>query len=182
MSGPASVIILGEDRAHIRSVYNAVTTHLGIPRRKVRQLAAPAGRGDATNYVLDKLEAEASALRRAPASVRLIVCLDADTRTCNERRREVDRRLTNATLDDARQRESIICIVPKRNIETWLHFGRCETVDETTNYKEGRQSKWSSEDHKIVGALLGMRPVPKENPPPSLSEARNELHAKLRRE
>lgn len=180
MSGPATLIILGEDGPHIQCVYNAVTKHLGIASGRVIKLPAPVGKGDATKFVLDKLEKEATALRSAPRSVRLIVCLDADNNTVIERRRHIDRHVAKAELDDQRRSQSIVCVVPKRNIETWLGFGRCESVDETTNYKDGRQSRWNSEDHKLVGALLGMVPIPKENPPASLSDARSELLEKVR--
>ena len=180
MSGPASVIILGEDNAHVGSVYRAVTKEMGVDRGRVRELPVPAGRGDASKYVLDNVQKEANALRRGPASARLIVCLDADAKTVEERREELDGCVSITGLDNQRQSGSIVYVVPKRNIETWLEFGRCQAVDEETNYKKGRRAPWASEDIGLVGALLGRAVIPKENPPPALGQSRLELRDKVR--
>lgn len=175
MSKPAQVVILGEDRAHTGAVYHAVTRYLGVPAGRVRELPAPAGKGDAARFVLDRVAREARALRRGPPSARLVVCLDADTGTPQDRCSDLDSRLKSAGLDDDRSRESIAYVVPQRNIETWKHFASCEAVDEGTDYKRGHRSEWKSEDFQRVGALLAKDPIPKENPPNSLSTARSEL-------
>lgn len=175
MSKPASVLILGEDRTHTGAVYHAVTRYLGVARGRVRELPAPAGQGDATRFVLDRVAREARALRRGPPSARLAVCLDADTGTAKDRHIDLDSRLKSAGLDDDRSRVSIAYVVPQRNIETWQHFASCEAVDEGTDYKPGRRSQWNSKDLRRVGALLAQDPIPKENPPDSLSAARSDL-------
>ena len=180
MSGPSSVIILGEDNAHVGSVYRAITREIGVDGGRVRKLPARAGRGDASKYVLDNVQKEANALRRGPASARLIVCLDADAITVEKRREELRDRVSIDGLDDQTRSGSIVYVVPKRNIETWLEFGRCQTVDEETNYKKGRRAPWSSDDIRLVGALLGRKIIPKENPPPSLGLSRCELLEKIR--
>jgi len=180
MSRPSSVIILGEDNAHVESVYRAITREIGIVGGRVRKLPARAGRGDASKYVLDNVQKEADALRRGPASARLIVCLDADGKTVEKRREELCDRVSIAGLDDQRQSGSIVYVIPKRNIETWREFGRCQTVDEETNYKRVGRTAWNSEDLKLVGALLGRAVIPKENPPPSLGRSRLELRDKVR--
>ena len=59
MSNPSQVLILGEDVAHVGSVYRAVTDHLGVGWRRVRKLPLAAGKGDAKAYVLKRLECEA---------------------------------------------------------------------------------------------------------------------------
>ncbi len=179
MSKPAQVVILGEDRAHIGAVYNAVTRHLGVAAGRVRKLPTSDGQGDATKYVLDRVATEARALRRGPTSARLVVCIDADTKTAKDRCSDLDSRLKSAGCDDDRSRESIAYVVPQRNIETWQHFASCEAVDENTNYKSGRRSQWKSEDLRRVGALLAKDPIPKENPPGSLSTARSELRRRI---
>ena len=181
MSRPSRVIILGEDNAHVGSVYRAITTEIGIDSGRVRKLPSPAGRGDASKYVLDKVQKEAGALRCGPVSARLIVCLDADAKTVEGRREELCGRVSMAGLDDQRQSGSIVYVVPKRNIETWLEFGRCQAVDEESNYKKGRRAPWTSDDIRLVGALLGRAIIPKENPPPSLGLSRCELLEKIRR-
>lgn len=175
MSKPAQVLILGEDGAHVGAVYHAVTKYLGVAAGRVRRLPTSDGQGDAARFVLDRVAREARALRRGPPSARLVVCLDADTGTPQDRCSDLDSRLKSAGLDDDRSRESIAYVVPQRNIETWKHFASCEAVDEGTDYKRGHRSEWKSEDFQRVGALLAKDPIPKENPPNSLSTARSEL-------
>ena len=180
MSRPSSVIILGEDNAHVESVYRAITREIGVVGGRVRKLPARAGRGDASKYVLDNVQKEANALRRGPTSARLIVCLDADAKTVEKRREELRDRVSIAGLDDQRRSGSIVYVIPKRNIETWREFGRCQTVDEETNYKKReRRAAWTSENIGLVGALLGRAVIPKENPPPSLVQSRLELRNKV---
>ena len=53
-------------------------------------------------------------------------------------------------------------------------------MDEDTDYKRRSRATWTSEDLKLVGALLGKPTIPKENPPPSLDQSRSELHEKVR--
>lgn len=174
MSVPATVVILGEDNAHVRCAYRAIVDQFGIHGKKIRIENVCAGRGDAKQYVLSQLQREAVALRARPPSARLIVILDADTESVARRRQEVLDLVAKANLPEDR----VAIVVPRRNIETWREFARCNPVDEETDYKHG--PAWTKECYRLVGQLLGEEPIPKPNPPESLETAREEMRSKIR--
>jgi hypothetical protein len=176
MSGPAQVIILGEDAAHTGSLYRAVVDHLNVPCRRVRKLPVSAGRGDAKQCVLKRVAGEISLLRCGPASAALLIMLDGDGASGDERFTALQKALSDAGADPLTPEARVALIVPCRNIETWREFAGCSVVDETTEYKKGRRSAWAAEQYKRVGLFLGRNPCPKENPPPSLAKARTTLH------
>ena len=179
MSGPAQVIILGEDSAHVGSFYRAVVDHLAVPRGKVRKCAVPGGKGDAKRYIHDEMPKEVGLLRRGPNSAVLIVIMDSDGASEEQRLKELVDGIADPSGNLAELMKRVAVMVPRRNIETWLEFARCSSVDEEADYKRGRRSSWSSADLALVGGAIGMSPAPKSNPPSSLEKARDLLRAKL---
>jgi len=171
MSGPAEVIILGEDNAHVGSIYRAIVDHLNVPRGKVRKLPTAGGCGDAKQFVLSQAPREIKLLRRGPRSTILIIAIDGDGISPRERLEELSNSLKNANTDQIDPSERIAVVVPCRNIETWREFARCEVVDEDKDYKHGRRAKWSGDDLAAVGRVLAQFPQPKENRPRALDEA-----------
>jgi len=179
MSGPAQVIILGEDTAHVGSLYRAVVDHFGVPRRRVRKCPIAGGRGDAKQYVLRQIPSEIQLRRRGPNSAALIVAMDGDGVNEDQRIGEVAARLGAEGMREIDPLEPVVILVPCRNIETWLHFAQCAAVDEETDYKRGRRSTWSSNDLDLVGRAIAQTPPPKPEAPPSLANARKRLCQKL---
>jgi len=171
MSGPAEVIILGEDDAHVGSIYRAVVDHLNVPWRKVRKRPTPGGRGDAKQFVLGQVPTEVQLLRRGPPSAVLIIAMDGDGNSPDERIEAVSDTLANADMDGINPSERVAVVVPCRNIETWLEFARCADVDEDTDYKGGRRAKWTGDDFAMVGRTLAQSPSPKDKPPGALARA-----------
>ena len=175
MSGPAQIVILGEDAAHVGSLYRAMVDHFGIPSGKVRKLPVGNGRGDAKRHVLRQVPGQIALLRRGPRSAALVIAVDGDGADETRRIREVSDALRADGMNAINADDRVVIVVPCRNAETWLRFVQCTTVDEETNYKQGRRSMWTRQDFELVGRALGQVQPPKANPPPSLDNARARL-------
>ncbi|WP_260446280.1 MULTISPECIES: hypothetical protein [unclassified Nostoc] len=102
-----------------------------------------------------------------------MVLIDADKKTVEERLKKLD----DALIEDLQQirqaKEAIAIFIPKRNIETWIHYLQGETVDEETEY-----SKFNNEsvckpyvENLVNQCYHGLD----ENAPPSLQAACEEL-------
>ena len=106
---------------------------------RTRIESSPAGKGSAESWVRKRFAKEVTAYRtrQAKASTALIVVIDADTHTVQERWRQLDQALE----DGGKQRvdvghEQIARLVPKRNVETWILCLTRQEVDEETDYKK----------------------------------------------
>jgi hypothetical protein len=83
---------------------------------------SPKGKGAATQWVLQQYPSEVQAHRSGPPSARgLISIIDADVDSVEKRKQQHDHALTASGLASRASTESIAIVVPKRNIETWVH-------------------------------------------------------------
>jgi len=179
MSGPAQIILLGEDVAHVGSLYRAVVDHLHVPRGRVRKCPVADGQGDAKQYILRQIPSEIQLLRKGPSSAALIIAMDGDGAEEDQRVAEIADALDAARMSRIAPDEFVVVVVPRRNIETWLTFARCSAIDEETDYKRGRRSNWSGTDFDLVGRAIAQSPPPKADAPPSLANARTRLRERL---
>ena len=87
----------------------------------MRVVKSPSGGGSAEQWVRERFAVEVAACRGRQAETRLIVLVDGDTRTVQERIAELDQALRDAGVDliPADTRE-VARLVPRRNIETWI--------------------------------------------------------------
>lgn len=153
MGNSAQVVILSEDQQHQTFVYSWLRQR-GIERRMIRLLALPAGRGAGEQYVREHYPKEVQTHRRRAGAqdCRLVTIIDADVLPARKRFEQLDQSLLDAGLEKRSSGERICILVPKRNIETWIHFlVTSESVDEETDYK--RPAK-SSEECKEAGRRL----------------------------
>src|SRR5688500_16618310 len=97
---------------------------------------SPPGQGSGEQYVLRQYPVEVRAVRRTnqfrPVGVSLVTVIDADTYTVLQRHEELDRRLDASNQERRHADEKLAILVPKRNIETWIHHLRGVLVDEET--------------------------------------------------
>jgi hypothetical protein len=140
MSNPSLVIVLLEDLHHRMLVYRYLIKRR-LKTHQIRIVPPPSGQGSADVWVRNKFADEVSAyrVRRAKTATALIVVVDADTHTVQDRWRQLDQALKDAkkqTVDVAS--EQIARLVPKRNVETWILCLNGQTVDEDTDYKKSR--------------------------------------------
>jgi hypothetical protein len=73
---------------------------------------------------------------RNRVSIGLVVLIDADTGTLQERLNQLDRTLSGDSQQNRQADEAIAIFIPKRNIETWIHYLQGEAVDEETEYSK----------------------------------------------
>ena len=125
--------ILCED-AQSRSFINAVLTDLGINSHRIYFINYPCGEGCGEAFVRREFPVEVKRLHAVNYMNRvLIVCTDADKYTVEERIRILAKEMQENKSWD-RSHEPIILWIPKREIETWIHFLRGESVDEEMTF------------------------------------------------
>jgi hypothetical protein len=127
VSRASRIIVLAEDQRHQRFV-RYYLYRLGYAQHEIRFETVPNGRGCGEQWVRERCSqavAECRA-RNARAATALVVAIDADTRSVNERR--------NQLPGDRSPNEAIAFLIPKRHIETWVLCLNGETVDEEVDY------------------------------------------------
>jgi hypothetical protein len=141
MTKPSQVIVIVEDDHHKMLVYRYLKKR-GLEKHEIRMEVSPSGEGSAESWVRKKFVKETSVYRSRQARTALIVVIDADVRTVQDRLRQLDQALKEngkAAIDTAT--EQIARLAPKRNIETWILCLNEHTVDEETDYK--KRDDWS---------------------------------------
>ncbi|HYO64724.1 MAG TPA: hypothetical protein VEU33_01470 [Archangium sp.] len=103
----------------------------------------------------------------------LLVLVDADTEPEGGRETALDKRLRDAAQEPRKKGERIALWVPKRQIETWIHFLTHGKADEEMDYKRelGRRvPEYKPAADRFAQLLERRRPLP-SNAVPSLKKA-----------
>ena len=174
----ANTLVLVEDVAQQSLVlaYLKRTWGKKYSIRNIRLEALPGARGGSgEKHVRDRYANRVKALRSSmgkKASAILIVMIDADNHSTDERHRQLARQLADAELQARANSEPIAVLVPKRHVETWIRALLGNAVDESTDYK---RPKPTGQDFKNAAETLYDWTRPNapldENCPPSLSAA-----------
>lgn len=135
------IVVLEDDRQ--KMLVSRYLKKRGMGDREMRIERSPSGGGNAEGWVRKMFAKEVQVYRARQAKTALIVMIDADTHTVQDRWRQLDRALE----DGGKQRvdvehEQIPRLVPKRNVETWILCLNEQPVDEDTDYKTTR-GDWS---------------------------------------
>lgn len=160
--------VLGEDAAHRSFIRNWLIAS-GVTPRCIHTVEPPADKSGGSWFVIHRCEEtvrEARHRDRSRAKTRVIVALDADDGTVQDRISEI-RGVLGA--DDSLD---LVCIlVPKRHIETWVHaLGPARpAVDEHADYKP----KTIDEVKSAGRTLARLSSAPSE--PPSLVHGYGQL-------
>lgn len=130
------VIVLAEDARH-QGLIRKYLYRCGYEPHNIRMEALPSGRGCGEQWVRERYLEQVKAFRRraASAATALIVAIDADTRKVSDRIRQLQRALSEAQETPRTDREAIVHLIPKRNVETWVLCLSGSLVDEETDYK-----------------------------------------------
>lgn len=169
-------VLLVEDAQQQNFIYHWLREN-NVPIRKIRKVPLPAGKGAGEQYVRQKYAAEVQAHRsqKNHLSVRLCVFIDADTEPVSVRHQQLNEVLKAAEQKPREKGEGICLLVPKRNVETWIHHINVGGADEEKDFKP----KTADECHAAVKALAQAKGQAVRSPePPSLTAGREEL-AKL---
>ncbi|WP_437291033.1 hypothetical protein [Sorangium sp. So ce406] len=146
---------------------------LGYDARRIRVIQYPRdGRGGAgEQHVRERYPDELKAYRSRAARMKmaLIVHVDADTITVRDRLDALERELRQRDVAPRAQDEAVALLVPKRNIETWIHFflGGGPVNEETVypKFDEHESDTWPAAEAFAAHARAGSAPA---GAPPSL--------------
>jgi hypothetical protein len=136
----SQTVLVCEDEVHERLV-KAFLVRCGLASRApyVKSLvASKMQQGGNDVWVLHRFPEEVHACRQrnAKAKTRLLVMIDSDSLTVEERRSQLSNRLTQAGLEDIGTSEPMIVLIPKRNAETWISALLGRQVDENEDCKD----------------------------------------------
>ncbi|MEG5139524.1 MULTISPECIES: hypothetical protein [unclassified Microcoleus] len=103
----------------------------------------PKGSQSGEQYVRTHYPAEVKAYRQNKnrVSIGLVVLIDADTGILEARLNELAGMLEEDEQEKRRLDEAIAIFVPKRNIETWIHYLQGESVNEEAGYAKFEQNE-----------------------------------------
>jgi hypothetical protein len=171
----AVVIVLCEDVKHKSFIFRYLR-RLGFKNRQIHSRLPRAGRGAGEQWVRERYPEEARAQRRRAnhTSTSLIAVVDADTLSVDKRRLQLDETMTKAGLSPRETKERIAIVIPRRNIESWVHFAETRQIDETTDFKLRYKSTNDCKNAADV-AVEACRAADQSQVPPSLAAACLEL-------
>ncbi|HTX77066.1 MAG TPA: hypothetical protein VMD29_12730 [Terracidiphilus sp.] len=157
MSNPAQVTILAEDRRQARLVRAYIRKRLPVyPQKAIKDIPMASGRGSGLQWVLDRYAIEVKAHLTRRARKWLVVVIDADRDTLQERLDALKHRLETAEDDRLRrcsaEDEQIARLIPKWSVETWILCLNGSAVDEQTAYKS-RNHDWDRLTRPAAEAL-----------------------------
>ena len=175
------IVVLCEDLQTNMFVRRFLMQRFGrrFVKRSVKTEPLAAGRGSGEQLVRERFPSVLEKVRRR-RGINLIVVIDADVGSTEDRRRELKRACAEQGVDPVRSSERVVIAIPRRRIETWFHYLRGQEVDETTQYPRLRKE---ADCRPLADRLYEMCHKQQrltEPAPPSLLEACRE-YPKLRR-
>ena len=136
MAKPSLVIVLAEDARH-QSLIRRYLYRAGFDRHQIRLVELPSGRGSGEQWVRTQYARQVKEFRRRGTSAltALVVAIDADMYTPEQRSTQLRTALEQAAMSPRTQGERIGHLIPKRNVETWILCLAGENIDEVSDYK-----------------------------------------------
>lgn len=175
MSNRASqIIVLCEDKLHYVFVKRFLKKW-GVSNHAIREEYQQGQGSGAANVIADfpkQLEAVRSRSHRAITI--LIVVIDADNKTVEERKGELEKALEDAGMPKVADDERICCVIPKWSMDTWLAYLQDGNASEDESYKNSlRFRNRESEAHPLIDMLAESCKAQGvlANAPPSLMNA-----------
>jgi hypothetical protein len=166
MSRNVTAVVLCEDKQSRTVLYRYLKHERGFER--VRVLPLPAGQGCGSQHVRENYAREVRRQRDRSVAAVLIVHIDADNHTVPDRHRELANELMKSGMDPREHREPIALVVPRWEMETWLHhyMGRPGVV-ETEQYSKfkGREAEAAAPTVAALVALVDGQASPPANLP-----------------
>lgn len=160
-------ILLIEDKAHHRFAYHFLCAK-GMERRRITSHMAPPGHNSAEQWVREQFPRFVKKLRSCHTKILLVVMVDADTKSVAQRKDQLLVAVPNQNLESLGPDKHILFVIPKRNIETWVHFLQKNVIDEEADYHDNYKNVSYNE---VIDILLKDSKTIIENAPPSLLDA-----------
>jgi hypothetical protein len=163
--------VLGEDSAH-RSFIRAWLRANNVHHRNIISIDPPANKTGGISFVLTSCKKTVDDARhrdRTKGKTRVIVAIDADNGTVEERLSEIKRVIDAAGEDD---HQNFVCVlVPKRHIETWVHV--LGPTNPPVNEQDDYKVKTIDEVRAAARCLARLQSAP--SAPPSLAHGYGQL-------
>ena len=148
--------------------------------RDIHTRELPSGSQSGEQWVRERYPDELQAIR-GRQNAYLIVVTDADKNSTADRRAQLDAACDEKQVPRRDDRDRVLVIVPRRNIETWLHYlGSGTAVDETTRYPRLRRERDCVTHANNLYRMCHEEQRLDDGAPPSLQEACEE-YPKLQR-
>ncbi len=147
----------------------------------IRAKICPPGSQSGEQYVRTQYPVEVRAYRQNKnrVSIGLVVLIDADTATLQERLNQLASALSEDSQQNRQSDEAIAIFIPKRNIETWIHYLQGELVNEEDTYAKFQNDEAVCKpDVENLAERCRSQSLP-EDAPPSLQAACGELQRLL---
>lgn len=139
--------------------------------RDIRTLPLPAGRQAGEQWVRRRYPAELRTIRSRQDAY-LIVATDADDRSTNDRRAQLDAACEEQNVPVRTDNDPALVIVPRRNIETWLaYLDVGNPVDEDRRYPRLKRERDCDRHAKKLFGMCHPTQQLDEAAPLSLREA-----------
>ena len=154
---------------------------MGWNPREIRPRKSPSAGGSAEQWVREEFPKELTIYRQRQhkAATILIAVIDADSKDVQQRVNEFEAECSSQDVQFRSDDEAVAFVIPKRNIETWIHYLQGEQVTEEDDYpKLSRERGCGPAVEKLVKLCRSMGLD--QNAPPSLATACNEYATKIK--
>jgi len=132
----ALIVLLVEDRRQ-ENLLRRYLERCDHGYRSIRVEMSRPGQGSGEQFVRERYASEVRKMRWQLTKTKacLIVMIDADTGSVDDRRQQLERALRDADESPRSPSEPVLNLIPKRNVETWILCLNAEAVGEATDYR-----------------------------------------------
>jgi hypothetical protein len=174
------IVLLCEDSQH-EAFVRRFLEETGWDTREIRVQKSPKADGSAEQWVRMQFPIELKEYRQRSqrAASALIAVIDADLKSVQERINELKTECNAKQVEFRNGGEAVAIAVPRRNIETWIHYLNREQVDEIEEYpKLDRPRSCRNAVNNLVSLCrtTGLAP----DAPPSLEQACIEYNRRIK--
>ena len=148
------IVFLCEDNQH-EAFARRFLEGMGWNTRALHVVKSPSAKGSAEQWVKETFAKELKIYRQRSqrASSALIVMIDADSKTVQNRIDDLEVACSSKGISFRTHDEAVAIAVPKRNIETWIHYLNEQQVNEMDTYQKLDRERGCQQ---AVSNLVGM--------------------------
>lgn len=177
------IVLLCEDSQH-EAFITRFLEGVGWDKRELRVEKNPSPRGSGEQWVRENFPKELKLyrLRKHRAASAVIAMIDADTRDRKVRKgriNDLEEACTAKGIPFRTPDEAVAIAIPKRNIETWIHYLNGEAVDEETEYPKLERERGCKPAVTSLVKLCKAKGL-KPDTPPALAAACDEYNVRIR--
>lgn len=135
----AWIVVLAEDQGQVNLVRRYLQRSID-PNQRITRISIVQGRGSGEQFVRKNYAKEVNECRQRAAtrSALLIVAMDADENTVEDRARQLADELRARGFEARSEDDPIAVLIPKRNVETWILCLNGKAVNENDDYSATR--------------------------------------------